>query len=229
MYRLVTANRNYSSWSLRPWVLMKTLGIPFEDEFVTFAGLNNYEDFRRFSPAGTVPTLIDGEQTVWDSLGIALYLADRHEGVWPRDPAAKAWAQCVVCEMHSGFSALRSDCTMNVGVRVARKEDSAELQRDVRRVGEIFEDGLGRFGAPFLAGANFTAVDAVFAPVVCRIRSYGLPVGPLGRGWVDRMLELPAMRDWEQEALAEPYREVGHEDELAAAGSITADYRVPAQ
>ena len=229
MYRLVTANRNYSSWSLRPWVLMKTLEIPFEDEFVTFAGLNNYDEFRRFNPAGTVPTLIDGDRTVWDSLGIALYLADRHEGVWPTDAAAKAWAQCVVCEMHSGFAALRNDCTMNVGVRVARNEDSAALQRDVRRIGEIFEDGLSRFGGPFLAGPDFTAADAFFAPVVFRVRSYDLPIGPLGREWMDRMLDLPAMREWEEQALAEPYRENGHEEELAAAGSITADYRVPVQ
>ena len=229
MYRLVTANRNYSSWSLRPWVLMKTLGIPFEDEFVTFAGLNNYEDFRRFSPAGTVPTLIDGEATVWDSFGIALYLADRHEGVWPSGEAAKAWAQCVVCEMHSGFATLRNDCTMNVGVRVARKQDSAALQRDIQRISEILEEGLSRFGGPFLAGADFTVPDAFFAPVVFRIRSYDLPIGPLGGAWVERMLELPAMREWEEQALAEPYREIGHEEELAAAGSITADYRVPAQ
>ena len=229
MYRLVTANRNYSSWSLRPWVLMKTLGIPFEDEFVTFAGLNNYDDFRRFSPAGTVPALIDGERKVWDSLGITLYLADRHDGVWPRDEAAKAWAQCVVCEMHSGFSALRNDCAMSVGVRIARKTDSPQLQRDLQRIREIFEEGLSRFGGPFLGGPDFTAADAFFAPVVFRIRSYDLPVGPLARGWVELMLELPAMLEWEQHALAESYREEGHEEELAAAGSITADYRAPAQ
>ena len=106
MYRLITANRNYSSWSLRPWVLMKTLGIPFEDRFVSFAGLNNYDAFREFSPGGTVPVLVDGDRTVWDSLAITLYLADRHGGVWPADEAAKAWAQCVVCEMHGGFAAL---------------------------------------------------------------------------------------------------------------------------
>ena len=229
MYRLVTANRNYSSWSLRPWVLMKSLGIPFEDEFVTFAGLNNYEDFRRFSPAGTVPALIDGDRTVWDSLGIVLYLADRHLGVWPEDEAAKAWAQCAVCEMHSGFAALRNDCTMNVGVRVARKDDGPALQRDLRRIDEIIEHGLGQFGGPFLAGPAFTAADAFFAPVVFRIRTYDLPLGPLGRGWVERMLELPAMREWERVALAEPYREEGHEAELAATGSITADFRVPAE
>ena len=225
MYRLITANRNYSSWSLRPWVLMKTLGIPFEDEFITFAGLDNYDEFRAFAPNGMVPVLIDGERTVWDSLAIALYLADRHAGVWPEEDAAKAWAQCVACEMHSGFSALRGDCTMNVGVRVKRKPDSPSLKRNISRVAEIFEEGLSRFGGPFLGGTEFTAADAFFAPVVFRIRGYDLPVGQLGGGWVDRMLQLPAMREWEEAALAEPYREQGHEEELAAAGSILEDRR----
>ena len=228
MYRLITANRNYSSWSLRPWVLMKTLGIPFEDEFVTFSGLDNYEAFRRFSPSGTVPTLIDGERTIWDSLGITLYLADRHAGVWPEDAGAKAWAHCVVCEMHGGFAALRADCTMNVGVRVDRHPESPALCRDTARIAEIFEEGLGGFGGPFLAGPAFSAADAFFAPVVFRIRTYALDVGPLGSAWIQRMLELPAMREWERQALVEPYREAGHEAELAAAGRVTADHRVAA-
>lgn len=229
MHRLITANRNYSSWSLRPWVLMKTLGVPFVDQVVSFAGMNNYDEFRAFAPNGMVPVLIDGDRTVWDSLGIILYLADRHACVWPEDEAAKAWAQCVACEMHSGFAALRTDCTMNVGVRVQRKPDSPALKREMARVAEILEEGLSRFGGPFLAGTTFTAADAFFAPVVFRIRSYDLPVGPLGHEWVSRMLELPAMREWEEAALAEPYREIGHEEELAAAGSITEDYRIAAQ
>ena len=228
MYRLITANRNYSSWSLRPWVLMRTLGIAFEDEFVTFAGLDNYGAFRGFSPSGTVPVLVDGERTVWDSLGIILYLAERHDGVWPSDEAARAWAQCVAAEMHGGFSALRNDCTMSVGVRVARKPDSPALAKDVARIGEIFEEGLSRFGGPWLAGPAFTAADAFYAPVVFRIRSYGLEVGPLGRVWLERMLDLPAMREWERQALAEPYRERGHEEELAASGAIIEDLRAAA-
>jgi glutathione S-transferase len=105
-YTLITANRNYSSWSLRPWVLMTMLGIPFEDRIEPFAADSNYEAFRAFSPTGQVPVLLDGARTVWDSLGITLYLADRHEGVWPEDRAARAWAQCAVTEMHGGFSAL---------------------------------------------------------------------------------------------------------------------------
>ena len=225
MYRLITANRNYSSWSLRPWVLMKTLGIAFEDQAVTFAGLDNYEEFRAFSPSGTVPALIDRDRTVWDSLAITLYLADRHDGVWPEEDDAKAWAQCAVCEMHGGFAALRNDCTMNVGVRVRRNPDSPALKRDVARIGEIFEEGLGRFGGPFLAGTAFTAADAFFAPVAYRIRTYDLPIEPLGREWVERMLDLPAMREWEQSALADSYREMGHEIELGRAGTITEDFR----
>ena len=229
MYKLITANRNYSSWSLRPWVLMRTLGIDFADEQVTFAGLDNYDEFRRFAPNGMVPALVDGERTVWDSLAIMLYLADRHDGVWPADEAARAWAQCVACEMHSGFSALRNDCTMNVGVRVRRNPDSGALKRDMARIAEIFEEGLGRFGGPFLAGAGFTAADAFFAPVAFRVRTYDIPLGPSGRAWVRRLLDLPAMREWEEAALADSYRELGHEVELGRAGTIIEDYRaVPA-
>ena len=229
MYRLITANRNYSSWSLRPWVLMKTLEIPFQDAFVTFAGLDNYETFRSFAPNGMVPVLIDGERTVWDSIGIALYLGDRHEGVWPAGEDARAWAQCVAAEMHGGFAALRNDCTMNVGVRIRRNPDSLALKRDVARIAEIFEEGLERFGGPFLAGAGFTAADAFFAPVVYRVRSYSLELGPEGSDWVERMLALPAMREWEEQALREDYREEGHEAALAATGAIIQDLRAPAE
>jgi glutathione S-transferase len=224
--KLVVANKNYSSWSLRPWVLMTALGIPFEEELVTFDGLDNREAFRAFSPSGTVPCLVDGAQTIWGSLAIVIYLADRHEAVWPEDLSARVWAQCVTCEMHSGFAALRNDCTMNVGVRVAPKPMSPALARDVERIREIFEEGLERFGGPWLAGTIFTAADAFFAPVVFRIRTYGLQMGPLGSAWVERMLAEPAMRAWEEAALAESYREEGHEAELATAGVVTADYRV---
>jgi glutathione S-transferase len=227
-YTLITANRNYSSWSLRPWVLMKALGIPFEDRLEPFTKPDNYEDFRAFSPTGQVPVLIDsgpgGERRVWDSLGIALYLADRHPEVWPQDRDARAFAQAIVAEMHGGFGALRNDCTMNVGVRVSPKPMSQALRRNVARVGEIFEEGLSRFGGPWLAGATFTAADAFYAPVAFRIRTYGLDVGR-GAEWVERVIAHPAMRDWEAQALAEIWREVSHEDELAAAGTITADYR----
>lgn len=224
MYELITANRNYSSWSLRPWVLMTGLGILFQDRIEPFTKPVNYDDFRSFSPTGQVPVLLHEGRTINDSLGIALYLADRHAGVWPADPDARAWAQCAVAEMHSGFSALRNDCTMNVGVRVMPKPMSGALTADIARIRELFEEGLSRFGGPFLAGDLFTAADAFFAPVAFRIRTYGLCVGA-GQAWVDHMLAHPAMAEWERQALAESWREESHEAELAAAGSITADYR----
>ena len=223
-YTLITANRNYSSWSLRPWVLMTALGIPFTNRLEPFAKPDNYDDFRAFSPTGQVPLLLDGDRTVWDSLGITLYLADRHPQVWPQDEAARAFAQAIVAEMHGGFGALRNDCTMNVGVRVMLRPMSPALQRNVARLREIFEEGLSRFGGPWLAGPDFTAADAFYAPVAFRIRTYGLDVGA-GQAWVDQVLAHPAMRQWEAEALAETWREESHEAELAAAGTITADYR----
>ena len=224
-YTLITANRNYSSWSLRPWVLLKALGITFEDRIEPFTQDSNYSAFRKFSPTGQVPCLIDGETTVWDSLGITLYLADRHDGVWPADPAARAWAIGGVTEMHGGFGALRGDCTMNVGVRVTPNPMRPALVRDIARIAELWAEGLSKFGGPFLAGPRFTAADAFFAPVAYRVRTYGLDVGAVGQAWVDMILALPAMQQWETEALAESWREVGHEEELAACGAITADYR----
>lgn len=224
MYVLITANRNYSSWSLRPWVLMSALDIPFEDRIEPFTRPVNYDAFRSFSPTGQVPALLHEGRTIHDSLGITLYLADRHAGVWPADPDARAWAQCAVTEMHSGFSALRNDCTMNVGVRVTPKPMSEALRGNVARIRELFEEGLARFGGPYLAGNSFSAVDAFFAPVAFRIRTYGLDVGA-GQAWADHILSHPAMLEWERQALLENWREESHEVELAAAGMITADYR----
>lgn len=223
-YTLVTANRNYSSWSLRPWFLMRALAIPFADRIEPFTKPSNYKEFRAFSPTGQVPVLIDGDRTIWDSLGIALYLADRHPGIWPADEAARAFAQCAVAEMHGGFAALRNDCTMNVGVRVTPKPMRPALARDIARVREIFEGGLAQFGGPWLAGCHFTALDAFYAPVAFRIRTYGLDVGP-GQAWVDRVLAHPDMIEWERQALGESWREESHEADLAACGRIIADYR----
>ncbi len=224
-YTLITANRNYSSWSLRPWLLMKALGIAFEDRLEPFTKPNNYPEFRAFSPTGQVPILLDDGAVIHDSLGITLYLADRHDGVWPSDAAAKAWAQCAVAEMHGGFSVLRGDCTMNVGVRVKPKPMSAALMTNVMRIRELWAEGLSRFGGPYLAGAAFTAVDAFFAPVAFRARTYGLDVGAAGLAWVDHIIAHPAMQDWEAEALSETWREEGHEEELRSCGDIIADYR----
>ena len=224
-YTLVTANRNYSSWSLRPWLLMTTLGIPFEDRFVPFASMDNHDAFRAFSPTGQVPVLIDGERTVWDSLGIALYLGERHDGVWPTDAAARVWAMCAATEMHGGFGALRGERTMTVGQRVRPHATSPRLARDVARLAALWSEGLTRFGGPFLAGASFGAVDAFFAPVAFRVRTYGIDVGESGARWVAWMLEQPAMRAWEAAALAETFREDSHEAEVTATGVVAEDHR----
>lgn len=227
-YTLITANRNYSSWSLRPWALMKALDIPFTDRIEPFLKPSNYEDFRAFSPTGQVPVLIDGDRTIWDSLGIVLYLADRHRAVWPHDEAARAWAQSATAEMHSGFSALRNACGMSVGIRIELKPMADALRRDVERIAELWAEGLACFGGPWLAGPDFSAVDAFFAPVAFRVRSYGLDVGPAGAAWVDHLLAHPAIREWEAAALAETWRDEPHEQEILASGTVVADYRATA-
>jgi glutathione S-transferase len=171
MYTLWIANKNYSSWSLRPWVLMRALGIPFDEKIVFFG---TGADFGTFSPTGKVPVLVDGATTVWDSLAIAEYLAERHPGVWPSDPVARAWARCAAAEMHAGFGALRTACSMNVGTRVRLHTIGPDLAHDVARISALWSHGLARFGGPFLAGAAFTAVDAFFCPVAFRVQTYGL-------------------------------------------------------
>ncbi len=203
---------------------MKGLGIPFQDRLEPFTKPDNYSDFRTFSPTGQVPVLLHEGRAIYDSMAITLYLADRHDSVWPADPDARAWAQCAASEMHSGFSALRNDCTMNIGVRVKPKPMSRALTANVARIRELWEEGLSHFNGAYLAGAEFSAVDAFFAPVAWRVRTYGLDVG-VGQAWVDHITVHPAMQDWEAQALDENWREVGHEEELRACGEVIADYR----
>ena len=223
-YRLYIANKNYSSWSLRPWILMRELGIAFEERIAPFEPNGSWAAFRMFSPTGRVPCLHDGETVVWDSLGIVEYLAERHPGVWPADARARAWARCAAAEMHSGFPALRSRCSMRCGRR-ARVPMTPELERDIDRISELWQEGLARFGGPFLAGASYTAVDAFFAPVAFRVQTYGLALEPAAAGYAKRMLERPAMKQWYADALAETWREEAHDAEVAAAAEITADLR----
>jgi glutathione S-transferase len=229
MYRLYIGNKNYSSWSLRPWMLMRDLGIPFEERLVPFQPGSSWASFRMFSPTGRVPCLHDGGNVVWDSLGIVEYLAERHPGVWPTERAARAWARCAAAEMHSGFEALRRICTMNCGLRVRLRSMPPELERDIARLGELWNEGLERFAGPFLAGRTFTAVDAFFAPVVLRVQTYGLALPPVGAAYAARMLERPALQAWQAEALAEPWRDPEHEAEARAAGRWVSDLRAAVQ
>lgn len=227
MYTLYIANKNYSSWSLRPWVLMRGLGIPFDEKRLPFAtGVGaNWDAFRVFSPNGKVPCLHDGDIAVWDSLAIAEYLAERHAGVWPSDPGARAWARCAAAEMHSGFAALRSVCTMNCGIRVRLDPPDAALQKDIARVAELWNDGLARFGGPFLAGAAFGAVDAFYAPVAFRIQTYGLALDATSMAYAQRLLDMPAMHEWYEAALAETWREPDHEADARRVGTWLEDLR----
>ena len=223
--QLFIANKNYSSWSLRPWVLMRTLGLPFDEIQVRFGSTDNHAAFRRFAPNGTVPCLHNGDTVVWDSLGIVEYLAERHPGVWPADAAARAWARCAAAEMHSGFAALRNRCGMNCGLRIVLTALPDDLRRDIARIDELWRDGLDRFGGPWLAGSAFTAVDAFFGPVAFRMQTCGLELGEAAMAYAERSRALPAMRDWYAAALAEPDREPGHEAEARASGTITEDLR----
>lgn len=229
MLVLYIANKNYSSWSLRPWVLMKALGIPFEERLVPFGEGPGLHGFESFSPTAKVPCLHDGARVVWDSLAIAEYLAESFPAVWPAERTARAWARSATAEMHSGFGALRSTCSMTVGQRVRLRSMEPALATDVSRIDQLWCEGLNRFGGPFLAGAMFTAVDAFFAPVAFRVRSYGLGLSSPASAYAERLLALPAMREWESAALAEPWREAAHEAEVAAAGEILEDHRAPTQ
>lgn len=225
MYVLHIANKNYSSWSLRPWVLMRALDIPFEERLTPFPTGSSWNFYRSFSPNGRVPCLVDDGWAVWDSLAIAEYLAERHHGVWPVEAKARAWARSAAAEMHSSFTALRNDCSMSCGVRVQLSPMSDALRHDLFRLADLWNDGLARFGGPFLAGGAFTAVDAFFAPVAFRAQSYGLSFEGAAAGYPARLLDLPAMREWYAAALVETWREPGHEAEVRAAGTIIEDLR----
>jgi glutathione S-transferase len=225
MYVLHIANKNYSSWSLRPWALMRALAIPFREELHRFEGQSNERRFRQFSPTGRVPCLHDGATVVWDSLAITEYLAERHPDVWPADSPARAWARCACAEMHSGFAELRNQCSMSVGVRIRLGAPTDRLRSDLLRLQELWSDGLKRFGGPWLAGPKFTAVDAYFAPVAFRVQTYELALEEPCRSYAQRLLAHPALRAWEAEAVAETYRDEAHEAEIMASGAVLADLR----
>jgi glutathione S-transferase len=227
MLRLYIANRNYSSWSLRPWVLLKQLGIPFEEALLPFGSGDGPSPFKAISPSGKVPCLVDGATTVWDSLAITEYVAEQHARVWPADRVARAWARSASAEMHSGFGQVRSLCSMNCGVRIRLHQWPAPLLDEWRRVDALWGEGLARFGGPYLAGPHFTAADAFFAPVVFRAQTYAAPLASVAQDYADRMRALPAMQAWYDLALAEPWRDAEHEREVMSAGVCTADLRRP--
>lgn len=227
MYELYIANKNYSSWSLRPWLLMVEQEIPFAERQVALQDGSSWDAFRAFAPNGKVPCLRDGDMVVWDSLAIVEYLAERHPGVWPAGAKARGWARSASAEMHSGFTALRTTCPMNCAVRVELHGIDAALQHDLSRLDELWSEGLVRSGGPFLAGGSFSAVDAFFAPVAWRILSYRLPLEEASLAYARRLRELPGMQRWYAAALAETVRLKDSEETARRVGTVRGDLRVP--
>ena len=229
MITLYIANKNYSSWSLRPWVMMQELAITFNLEIRPLLEGSCWDSYRTFSPNGRVPCLHDGEVVVWESLAIVEYLAERHHGVWPEDDEARIWARCAAAEMHAGFSALRNECPMCCGIRVQLNSISSALQHDLDRIDELWNEGLDRFGGPFLSGDAFCAVDAFFAPVAFRLQTYKLRLSDTAAAYAQCLLNLETMRNWYDATLRETWRETSHDQEIAAAGTVIKDLRAPAQ
>jgi glutathione S-transferase len=205
--KLVIGNKNYSSWSMRPWLALRANDIAFEEVFIPlYTGDADKQRILGFSRAGKVPTLIDGDVTVWDSLAIIEYLAERfpEAGLWPEDRADRAYARSISAEMHSGFMALRNECPMNLHRPVREVALSQDARANIARIQEIWLDCRERHGkrGPFLFGA-FGAADAMFAPVVYRFRSFAIDGEPKVRAYMDTMLALPAVEEWTKAGLAE--------------------------
>jgi glutathione S-transferase len=203
---LIIGNKNYSSWSFRPWIAMKAVGIAFEERVIS---LNDPEFKRAIAPVsqnGKVPALDDDGVHVWESLAILEYLAEKfpHAGLWPADPSARAHARAVAAEMHGGFAALRGECPMNFWRPVKRRELSADALADVARIDAMWSECRLRYGGPFLFGA-FGAADAMYAPVVSRFYTYAVEVGERSRAYMDAVMALPAWREWKEVALKEPW------------------------
>jgi len=204
MLTLHLGNKNYSSWSLRGWFAAKLSGAPFREVCVQLVGRGRNPANRGFSPSGFVPALHDGDTVVWDSLAIAEYLAERHPGMWPSDPVARAWARSIAAEMHSSFQALRDEMTMCVRERLDVRPWSAGLASDVARVEEIWTESRRRHGrgGPYLCGA-LSIADAFYAPVAFRFQTYRVaPEGEAG-AYLAALLAHPFMREWERDAVAE--------------------------
>ncbi|WP_375450415.1 glutathione S-transferase family protein [uncultured Devosia sp.] len=204
--KLLIGNRNYSTWSLRPWLVLAHFDIPFEDEVLMLAGEGWRDVLARRSPTGKVPVLIDGDLAVPETIAIIEYLADKFadKAIWPADIRQRALARAASAEMHSGFSALRSHAPMNLRASHTGKVPADVVAKDLHRLETLWGGLLAQSGGPFLFG-DFTAADAMFAPVATRIRTYGLPVSDMLSGYVEAIYSLPAFQQWLALALKEPW------------------------
>jgi glutathione S-transferase len=205
---LIIGNKNYSSWSMRPWLAMKTAGIAFDETVISLDAPDFKARVAKHSGTGKVPVLIDGDVEVWESLAILEYLADKFpdRGLWPSDAKARAHARAVANEMHAGFLALRRHLPMNLWRPVMKRDLTPEAAANVQRIDAMWSDCRARFGrgGPFLFGA-FTAADAMYAPVVSRLATYAVDVGVTSRAYMEAIVALPAWREWKAAALKEPW------------------------
>lgn len=204
--QLFIGNKNYSSWSFRPWLAMTVAEIPFEEKFFRFADDFDNTHFLEFSPGKTVPALHDGELKIWDSLAILEYVAELfpEKNLWPADRAVRAEARAISSEMHSGFGALRSACPMNMRRPVETLKVGDDVRANVTRIEQIWSSCLAKSGGPFLYGA-FSIADAMYAPVVSRLQTYKLSDADVTSRYTDAMTALPAWQEWEAAGRAEPW------------------------
>ncbi|MEQ1902091.1 MAG: glutathione S-transferase family protein [Devosia sp.] len=204
--KLIFGNRNYSSWSLRAWLVLRHFGIPFEEDFVQLSGPGWRDSLRRKSPSGKVPVLVDGDVVVPETIAIIEYLNDKYPAklIWPGGRVERAMARSISAEMHGGFSTLRDFAPMNLRASHPGRIDLDVIGADLRRIEEIWGDYTADSGGPFLFG-KFTAADAMFAPVATRIRTYALPVSEAAADYVDAIYGLPAFAEWHAAALKETW------------------------
>ena len=208
--QLIIGNKNYSSWSLRPWLVMRHLGLAFEETRIALHEPGTKALILQHSPSGRVPVLLDDGLTVWDSLAICEYLAERNRGagLWPQDLAVRAQARSFAAEMHSGFAALRSNMPMDIRAAYPGMGRTPEVIADIARIMSIFTECRQRWAdvGPFLFG-KFSIADAMFAPVIFRFATYSVALPELPAAYVEHMLALPAMQEWADGARAEPQRQ----------------------
>jgi glutathione S-transferase len=217
MLKLVVANKLYSSWSLRPWAVLKAFDIPFEEIVIPLRQADSRDRLLEYSPSGKVPVLIDDDVVVWESMAIIEYLAEAFPDrtIWPREVKARAHARAIANEMHSGFQPLRQACPMHLGARFATPPLIDPLKANIDRIEDIWSGARNRFGAggPYLFG-GFTAADAMYLPIVTRFETYGVPVREATRAYMDTMLAHPAFIEWRTGAYKESWRipdySVGH-------------------
>ncbi|OQR82892.1 hypothetical protein ACHHYP_15369 [Achlya hypogyna] len=234
-YQLIIANKNYTTWPLRAWVALTEAGVPFEEIMAPKDDLSPAslrDAYLKISPIKKFPLLLvhtpnqASPLMVWDSLAIIEYLAESYQNLWPAHPEARAFARSVAAEMHSGFAGLRNTCNSCVGLRIQLHSMGPECEQDLRRLNELVSEGLERFKGPFLAGATFTAADAMYCPVAFRVQTYSIKFENAAvDAYFAQLRALPSMKAWEASALQEPWRILAYEEDFVRNGTILEDLR----